>query len=116
MKAKVSLTVTVALLLILSACGGGGAEQTPNKPTPPETEQAGEFAAAETIYQQKCMSCHGTDMQGRSGPNLQKVGSKRTEQEIADVVANGQNRMPAFKNALTEGEIAQLSTWLSSMK
>ncbi|WP_421923453.1 c-type cytochrome [Paenibacillus luteus] len=37
--------------------------------------QSVQSSEAEIIYKKKCMSCHGTNLQGRRGPSLQNIGS-----------------------------------------
>ncbi|QHN50423.1 cytochrome c [Geobacillus stearothermophilus] len=98
--------------LALAACGGGG-------------DNAGEkngggngggdtAASAEQIYKQNCASCHGQDLSGGVGPNLQKVGSKYSKEQIKEIIANGRGAMPA---GIIKGEDAdKVAEWLASKK
>ncbi|ASS98212.1 MULTISPECIES: cytochrome c551 [Geobacillus] len=98
--------------LALAACGGGG-------------DNAGEkngggngggdtAAAAEQIFKQNCASCHGQDLSGGVGPNLQKVGSKYSKDQIKEIIANGRGAMPA---GIIKGEDAdKVAEWLASKK
>ncbi|MED5074771.1 cytochrome c [Anoxybacillus geothermalis] len=99
--------------LALAACGGGddnaGDQNGGNNNGGGDT-----VAAAEQIYQQNCASCHGQDLSGGVGPNLQKVGSKYSADEIKDVIANGRGAMPA---GIIKGEDAdKVAEWLASKK
>ncbi|MFD0617498.1 c-type cytochrome [Paenibacillus sp. GCM10027629] len=98
-------------LLVLSACGasGGTAKNEVALEGPEETV---------TLFKQKCMSCHAADLTGRMGAdtNLTKVGAKMTKDEIVTQIAEGSNKMPAFKKMLEEQEIEQLADWLSTKK
>src|SRR5699024_8766953 len=38
---------------------------------------------------QSCIGCHGGDLEGGSGPSLQDVGSKYSQEEIQDIINNG---------------------------
>lgn len=69
---------------------------------------------AEDIYKNSCVSCHGDDLTGESGPDLTEVGSRLSEDEIEEIIINGtDNGMPA---GLVEDEQAEaLAEWLSEM-
>ncbi|MFD0711987.1 c-type cytochrome [Paenibacillus sp. GCM10027626] len=71
---------------------------------------------AEAIYKNRCLGCHGNDLQGRTGPNLQKVGASLTEAELAEKITNGNKGMPAFKKVLKQEEIDALAAWLAEKK
>ncbi|KZM58441.1 cytochrome C551 [Geobacillus stearothermophilus] len=99
--------------LALAACGGGddnaGDQNGGNNNGGGDT-----VAAAEQIYQQNCASCHGQDLSGGVGPNLQKVGSKYSTDEIKDVIVNGRGAMPA---GIIKGEDAdKVAEWLAAKK
>ncbi|GGG85813.1 cytochrome c-550 [Paenibacillus radicis (ex Gao et al. 2016)] len=106
----------LAGVLLLSACGAPGANNTDATKTSSNGEQSAGPSDEQLIYKKKCISCHGVDLQGRAGPSLQNVGSRLTEEEIFDIVANGRKGMPKFEKRLSEEEIHNLSRWLSEMK
>lgn len=64
------------------------------------------------VYKQNCLSCHGNQLQGRVGPNIQTVGSRLSEEEISRIVTDGQGGMPSFGNRLEEEEITSITRWL----
>lgn len=107
------------------ACGGGNNTSEP-APAPAENGgQAPEGATggnatndeAMTLYNANCMACHATDLSGGgSFPSLQNVGSKYDASQIAGIITNGRNGMPAFQGKLTEDEINVLSQWLAAKK
>ncbi|WP_138751414.1 c-type cytochrome [Paenibacillus sinopodophylli] len=100
--------------LLLTACGNSS---TTNKSKNNSDEgKHVQNSAAEIIYKKKCMSCHGTDLQGRSGPSLQHIGSKLSEDEIVHIVANGQRGMPKFEKRIPPEDIQRISKWLSELK
>lgn len=68
------------------------------------------------VYKQNCLSCHGSELQGGIGPNLQKVGSRMSEEDLAQILRNGKGSMPAFDSKLNEEEITSLASWLSEQK
>ena len=72
-------------------------------------------ASPEELYQNQCASCHGGDLGGGAGPNLQEVGSRYSAAEIEDIIINGKgSAMPA---GLYTGEQAtQLAEWLAEKK
>jgi mono/diheme cytochrome c family protein len=129
---KSLLAVLFGLVLILGACGGGGDDateepaDTPDEPATEETEDGAEdtegaeeggsvdAAAGEEVYQQNCASCHGADLSGGAGPELTQVGSDLSEDEIRDIIVNGQGTMPG---GLVEGDdLDAVVAWLSEQQ
>ncbi|MBT2643558.1 MULTISPECIES: cytochrome c551 [Bacillaceae] len=104
MKKKL-LALLMGTSLALAACGGGGDEAG-----------GGDTAGAdpEKLYNQKCSSCHGGDLEGGVGPKLSDVGSRLSQEEIESVIANGQGSMPP---KLLEGDDASaVAEWLANKK
>lgn len=69
-----------------------------------------------TLFQQSCAGCHGAELQGRAGPNLQHVGSKLAVDKIESRIKTGGAGMPAFGKQLEESQIAEIATWLSKQQ
>lgn len=129
MKKLVSISLSLLLVGILSACGGGDQAQEPAPAEQPAAEQpaaeqpAGEqpaeggtvdAAAAEEKFKTSCASCHGADLSGGAGPNLQQVGAKYTKDQIAGIINNGQGAMPP---GMLKGEDAEIvAAWLAEKK
>lgn len=91
----------------LAACGGGGDDKGGGGG---DTADAG----GQKIYDQKCSSCHGGDLKGAVGPNLTKVGSKYSKDEILDILHNGRGGMPP--NVVTGDDADQVAEWLAAKK
>lgn len=85
--------------------GEGGAEGE-------EGASAGEFDP-EAVAQAKCISCHGSSYEGQGNfPSL--VGTELSEEEIADILANGKGAMPG---GLVEAEnIEAMAAWVKSLE
>lgn len=73
-------------------------------------------AQAQVLYKDNCMSCHGAGLAGDFGPNLTKVGSHKTKDEIVAQILGGKGDMPPFKSALKSEEIEVLAAWLADKK
>ncbi|MCM3730732.1 cytochrome c [Fictibacillus nanhaiensis] len=69
----------------------------------------------EAIFKQNCSSCHGQNLEGGTGPALDKIGGEYSEEEIADIVKNGKpGGMPA---GVVKGEEAKIVVkWLAEKK
>lgn len=68
-----------------------------------------------TLFQSRCVMCHGADGKGTpTGAALKVVNlhspavKKLTNAEIATVIRKGKNMMPAFGNSLSSPEIDSL--------
>ncbi|MBU0905946.1 MAG: cytochrome c [Firmicutes bacterium] len=110
---KKLLAVLFGSALMLAACGGGDEEATPTN-----EENGGEVTQshdAEKIVQAKCSTCHGGNLEGQGNfPALNNVGSRLSEEEILNVIQNGQGGMPA--NIIEGAEAEVVAEWLSKKK
>jgi mono/diheme cytochrome c family protein len=121
----------ITLVLCLAAAmtvGCAYASRTTNSPAPsaaaPATSPAAStvtpdaLAAARTNYQKTCVACHGETGEGGTvtveGKKL-KVPSfkaphalKHSDEDFSDQIHEGGDGMPAFKDKLSEAEIADL--------
>lgn len=122
------LFASVLVIGLLAGCGGGN-EAFPK--TPEEKEKAGrekpggggeatipvvadEAAAMETYKSKTCAGCHADDLSGNAGPDLTKIGSELTPEQILDIIKNGKGIMPG---GLAKGdEAANLAAYLGSLK
>ncbi|MFD2630850.1 cytochrome c550 [Oceanobacillus kapialis] len=76
-----------------------------------ESAEGGTTEDPEAIFESNCASCHGADLSGGAGPNLTQVGSRLSEDEIQNIIINGQGSMPA--GMATEQEAEVLAAWLA---
>lgn len=100
--------------LVLGACGGG--EETAEPPADSGGDTGSESSVdPEAIVNQNCISCHGENLEGAGNfPPLNDVGARLSEEEIRNVIDNGQGAMPPD---IIEGEEADaVAQWLSEKK
>jgi cytochrome c551 len=107
------LVILVGAMVTLAACGVGEQETAQNE-TGGGTTGGTEVTAAEGIYKQSCASCHGGNLEGNIGPNLEKVGSKYSEEDILHIIHNGQGSMP--KGIIQGTDAEAVAAWLATMK
>jgi len=90
--------------------GTGHAGQNPNEPT---DEIEGEVQAGAAVWSDNCAGCHGVNGTGANGgPNLVGNEAALDPQKVRAQVTNGGGGMPAFKDTLTEKQIADVSTYV----
>lgn len=91
------------------------------EPNPFEWNDAAAIAAGEPIYTRECSECHGEDGTGsiarvRDFTNPAVYGALLEEPGLFRcVVSEGRNRMPDFKDILSEEEIWQVLTYIASL-
>lgn len=103
---KKLLALLMGTSLVLAACGGGGGDEAGGGDT------AG--ADPEKLFNQKCSSCHGGNLEGGVGPKLSDVGTRLSQEDIESVIANGKGSMPP---KLLEGDDASaVAEWLANKK
>ncbi|MBO8157621.1 MAG: cytochrome c [Bacillaceae bacterium] len=110
--------------LVLGACGGGddnadnggnGDTADNGADTEQPTDNGGgtvDTAAAEGIYKNNCSMCHGADLAGGAGPNLQQIGSKYSKDEIVNIIKNGKGNMQAIN--ISDEDANTVAEWLAS--
>lgn len=101
----VSMLLTISML---TSCNLKSASDTSSNPQVVPLEP-------EKIFQNTCSGCHGGNLQGNIGPNLQKIGSKYSQQEIIKIIQSGKGKMPA-QSQLSEEAKKSLAQWLSQKK
>jgi len=76
--------------------GGTGGTGNPGRDVP----------LGESVFIRNCASCHGGNGTGGFGPSLVGVETKHTLDAHLAIVRDGKDKMPAWKDVLSEGEIA----------
>ncbi|WP_110928472.1 cytochrome c551 [Bacillus massiliglaciei] len=114
MKKKL-ITLLLGTSLALAACGGGEDSAKNEESSGTSNNSAvSDGSAGAKIYENKCMSCHGGNLEGGVGPDLTDVGSRMSKEEIEKIIEEGEGAMPG---GLLEGEaLEQTAKWLSEKK
>jgi mono/diheme cytochrome c family protein len=74
----------------------------------------GDLAQGNAIFQMNCAGCHGTFADGRVGPSLKAVSSRKSEVSIIHQVTSGRTPpMPQFQPS--PQEMADLLRYLESL-
>ncbi|WP_096436991.1 c-type cytochrome [Alteribacter populi] len=115
---KKFVVAMLGTVLVLGACGAGDDDTTPIEEDGEEaveeadeetTETSGEvdLAAGEELYEKNCLSCHGGDMSGASGPDIRG----NSQDEVIAAIDEGPGGMPAD---LVSGEDAEnVAAWVT---
>jgi mono/diheme cytochrome c family protein len=111
--------ICVAFIGFLTACGGGDDEteqdtNTTEEQAGDEQEQTADAGNGEALFQQSCSSCHGGDLKSGGAPDLDKIGSQYSKDEILDIIENGKGGMPA--GLLKGDDAAAVASWLAEKK
>jgi cytochrome c6 len=75
---------------------------------------------AAALYKSKCQVCHGPD--GKGSAAGQKMGAKpfsevkATDKELVEITKNGKDKMPAYKDKLSEEQINELVKYVRTLK
>lgn len=134
--------VALAAVLALAGCGASssnqqsnqGAQETQQQETQQQeqqqsTEQTQEGASgdgggtavafdeakAQETYKASCAGCHGANLEGGFGSNLQNVGSRMDADAIYDVIKNGRGQMPP-QGQVSDEDARNVAAWLASLK
>lgn len=108
----------------LPAPGAGSGIQhagaTPKKKSAPPAKEtstaAGNATAGRSIFSENgCATCHGpTGHGGNGGPDLTMIPSAKSLHVVIGQVTNGGGGMPAFKGQLTEQQIRDVATYVTT--
>lgn len=112
MKKKL-LAAMFGAVLVLGACGGG--DDKTKEDAPADTGSTDVAAVdGEAVVNKSCVSCHGGNLEGASAPAIDKAGATHSEEELYDIIINGQGGMPP---GIVKGEEAEAAAkWLSEQK
>lgn len=75
----------------------------------------------EGIYQARCLVCHGKDgvpksfAKGSPAFNDEAWQKSTSVESIEKVIADGRNKMPAFRNKLTQEEIRSVAAYVKTL-
>lgn len=80
-------------------------------------------SAGEKVYKAKCASCHGADGAGATPAGKATKArdfcsdevKKESDDEWAQIVVKGKNKMPAYDKKVTEAEIKDVVTYIRSL-
>lgn len=108
MKKKI-LALVMGTSLVLAACGGADESAENDTNTGNETTTT---AGAPELYKNNCAACHGQDLAGIPGNDLNNTGL--TKEEIEKVIHEGQGAMPG--GLLNDEEASQVAEWLTTKK
>jgi quinoprotein glucose dehydrogenase len=66
-----------------------------------------------SLYRSQCASCHGDDLKGlRDAPSLVGISTRRTREQLLQVIGQGTGRMPGFAAALDSNAVKALADFL----
>ncbi|GAA3405745.1 c-type cytochrome [Paenibacillus hodogayensis] len=115
MNKRMAIVATaLAVCVPLAGCGSRSASGVTG-----ERDGSGESipaVRAEALYKANCIACHGAELEGGVGPNLQKVGGRQGQPAIASQIRQGGKKMPPFRASLSDEEVETLASWLASRK
>ena len=100
----------ILFMIVIGIWGGNAAQERA------ASKEKGAVAAAtpDKIFEQNCSSCHGQNLEGGAGPNLQHIGGKLSKDAILKQINNGGGVMPG---GLIKGDDAtKVAEWLSKKK
>ena len=78
--------------------------------------------ASEALYKSKCAACHGAD--GSGSATGKKMGAHdfttadvqgMSDADLATIITNGKNKMPAYKGKLTDDQIKGLVAYIRGL-
>ena len=82
------------------------------------TASVDEFATARANFAKNCEACHGPKAEGglvkvekkqiKVPPLKAEHAIKHTDEQIAKMITNGEEEMPAFKDKMSQAEIADM--------
>ena len=100
-----TVAIVVVLLGVIVACAPQGSGDGVDEEL---------MATGETVFEQNCARCHGTDGEGTSGvPALAGNASVTGDPEgVIQTVLEGPGTMPAFRNELSDEEIATVISYI----
>lgn len=113
MKKKL-LVLFLGTSLVLAACGGDKADEKPAEQEGSGTTSTADSGEEAKLYQNKCASCHGGNLEGSIGPALDQIGASLSKDEIEKIINEGRGAMP--KEVIPADEATKMAAWLAEKK
>ena len=108
------------LIAVVAACGGSDNNDNAGNSGENNTENNGgndnggeTTADGQEIFSKNCMSCHGDEGEGASGPPLQGDDFAADLDNVINQVKEGASGMPAFEDTLSEDEIEAVAKYVT---
>jgi cytochrome c551 len=111
---KTMIGIVLGSSLMLVACGGNNASNDSNGNDSNGNDSANAGNGPKKIFQNKCSTCHGENLQGDFGPALNKIGSQLSKEQILSTIKNGKGQMPA--GVIKGSDAEKVAQWLSEKK
>jgi mono/diheme cytochrome c family protein len=109
--------LVMVLIVAVVSCGGTASTTTAPQQNPgtQTTLASAGTADGKALYAANCATCHGPDMKGGKGPVL--VGRSAMDLGYVETrIKTGYGQMPAFKDKLTDEEIASIANFILKTK
>ncbi|MCY8233523.1 cytochrome c [Priestia filamentosa] len=102
------------LLMVILGFKGNGDQKELAQEKEGGAKQEETAASPEEIYKQTCISCHGEQYQGVSGPALKGVGEKLSQEEVKKIITQGKGGMPA--NLVPQEKADEMAKWVRKIE
>lgn len=103
----------IVIMIIVAYFGVFQREAIQNPDAVEESSES--IDSPEDLYRNSCASCHGDDLSGASGPDLQDLGSRLSEEDIKTIIIEGIE--PGMPGGLVNNEEAGiLAEWLAQQE
>jgi cytochrome c551 len=112
--ATTGLNILLAGLLVFLLFYYEGIEHTAKAGVETTKGETVSAQKAEEIASTACMTCHGENLKGGAGPNLNKIGSKYAQNDIENIIKNGKGAMPG--GVITPEDAKIVAEWLAQKK
>lgn len=107
-------TLGIVFVIVLSIWGGNIVQDRQAAKKGGGEKQAQATMKPDKIFAQNCTACHGKNLEGGAGPNLQKIGSQLSKDQILKQIKEGGGGMPG---GLIQGDAAnKVAAWLAKKK
>ncbi|ASB88332.1 cytochrome c [Bacillus sonorensis] len=103
----------IGLVFILSIKGLYDAKEIAGEGNKTAQENKAD-ASPEEIYKANCVTCHGENYEGVSGPKLKGVGDHLDKGQIKEKIEKGGNGMPA--GLVPAEKLDDMAKWVSELK
>jgi mono/diheme cytochrome c family protein len=111
---RIALIAVIAIVVVLLLALGFFQLQRPEPYVRNVLSLQGDPVQGAAIFQMNCAGCHGTQADGRVGPSLLDVSSRKSQVSIIHQVTSGQTPpMPQFQPSTQE--MADLLSYLETL-
>ena len=110
-----SMPIILLSIAFLTAVVDTSSAETPTKEFKSQ-DSAEDSKRGQELYRASCIVCHGEEAMGRIGPRLAGNPILANEPAFRKILHEGRHVMPPLEGIVSDQQLAEIRTWLKTLR